>query len=68
MEGNIKTWITRVEGISKQRQVQGREERKTVKCSQTTRMGEGGEIKPLTLVAVCGLLATLSATHLFLND
>lgn len=24
-------------------------------------MGEGGEIKPLTLVAVCGLLATLTA-------
>lgn len=31
-------------------------------------MGEGGEIKPLTLVAVCGLLATLSAMHLFRSN
>lgn len=65
MEGNIEEGNMRVEGISKWRR--GREDRKTVKGSQTTRMGEGGEIKPLTLVAVCGLLATLSAMHLFLN-
>lgn len=67
MEENIKAWNMRLEEISKRRQVRGREDRKTVKGSQTTRMGEGGEIKPLTLVAVCGLLATLSAMHLFLN-
>lgn len=29
-------------------------------------MGEGGEIKPLTLVTVCGLLATLTAMLLLL--
>lgn len=48
-----------------QMEASGRErgqKKKTVKGSQTTRMGEGGEIKPLTLVAVCGLLATLSAS------
>lgn len=67
MDGNIEAGNMRVEGISKWRQVRGGEDRKTVKGSQTTRMGEGGEIKPLTLVAVCGLLATLSAMHLFLS-
>lgn len=67
MEGNTESGNMRVEGISKWRRVRWREDRKTVKGSQTTRMGEGGEIKPLTLVAVCGLLATLSAMHLFLS-
>lgn len=64
-EGKIETGTGSMgaEGMCKWRQVQGREDRKkTVKGSQTTRMGEGGEIKPLTLVAVCGLLATLSAS------
>lgn len=41
--------------------------KKNITGRQTTGMGEGGEIKPLTLVAVCGLLATLSAMHLFLS-
>lgn len=62
MEGN-----NREEGVGKWRQVQGEEDRKTVRGRQTRRMGEGGEIKPLTLVAVCGLLATVSAMHLFLS-
>lgn len=62
MEGN-----NRVEGVGKWRQVQGEEDRKTVRGRQTRRMGEGGESKPLTLVAVCGLLATVSAMHLFLS-
>lgn len=62
-EGKIETGSMGAEGMCKWRQVEGREDRKkTVKSSQTTRMGEGGEIKPLTLVAVCGLLATLSAS------
>lgn len=65
MEGNIGAGNMKVEGISKWRQVRGGEDRQTVKGSQTTRMGEGGETKPLTLVAVCGLLATLSDMHLF---
>lgn len=69
MEGNVGDGNMRVEGISKWRLARGggEKDRKTVKGSQTTRMGEGGEIKPLTLVAVCGLLATLSAMHLFLS-
>ena len=62
--GNIEAENMRVEAISKWRQLQGREDGKTVKG---TRMGEGGEIKPLILVAVCGLLATLSAMYLFLS-
>lgn len=44
-----------------------RKKKKNITGRQTTGMGEGGEIKPLTLVAVCGLLATLSAMHLFLS-
>ena len=44
-----------------------REDRKHSERQPDSRMGEGGEIKPLTLVAVCGLLATLSAMHLFLQ-
>ena len=44
-----------------------REDRKHSERQPDYRMGEGGEIKPLTLVAVCGLLATLSAMHLFLQ-
>lgn len=67
MEGNVEEGDLRGEGISKWRQVWEIEDRKTVKGSQTTRMGEGGEIKPHTLVAVCGLLATLSAMHLLLS-
>lgn len=67
MEGDIEAGNMRVKGMSKWRHVRGGEDRKTVKRSQTTRMGEGGEIKPLTLVAVCGLLATLSAMHLSLS-
>lgn len=63
---NIETGNIRVEQFAKGRQVRGIEDRKTVKGSEPTRMGEGGEIKPLTLVAVCGLLATLSAMHLSL--
>lgn len=53
-------------GGNKQMEANARD-RETVKGSQTTRMGEGGEIKPLTLVAVCGLLATLSAMHLLFS-
>lgn len=67
MEGNVEEGDLRVEGTSKWRQVWEIQDRKTVKGSQTTRMGEGGEIKPHTLVAVCGLLATLSAMHLLLS-
>lgn len=44
-----------------------RMEKKNITDRQTTGMGEGGEIKLLTLVAVCGLLATLSAMHFFLG-
>lgn len=46
MGGNIG-----VEGVSKWRQVRGGEDR-TVRGRQSIRMGEGGEIKPLTPVAV----------------
>lgn len=41
--------------------------KKNITGRETTGMGEGGEIKRLTLVlcvCVCGLLATLSAMHL----
>lgn len=41
--------------------------KKNITDMETTGMGEGVEIKPLTLVAVCGLLATLSAMHLILS-
>lgn len=61
-KGNI-----RLDVVCKWRRGWWGREKKTITGRQTTGMGEGGEIKPLTLVAVCGLLATLSAMHLFLS-
>lgn len=66
-EGNIKSWNMRVKGISKHRQVGGREARKTVKGSQTKNGGGRWNQASHTSRCVCGLLATLSAMHLFLN-
>lgn len=59
MEGNI-----RVEGVSKWKQVRGGEDRKTVKGRQTTRMGEGGEIKPHTSRCVWSPSNTVSHASL----
>lgn len=65
----------RKRGEKKEKEGKKQTNKTTVKGSSTGRMGgwedgrmgEGGETKPLTLVAVCGLLATLSATDLCLR-
>lgn len=63
MEGNI-----RVEGVSKWRQVRGGEDRKNSERQADYKNGGGRWNQAShTTVAVCGLLATLSAMHLFLS-